>query len=38
MIKDKYAVDFVLDDRNCVVDMWRKKLDLACFQVNYGDF
>lgn len=37
-IKDKYYVDFVLDDRNSVVDMWRKDLRLPCFQVNYGDF
>ena len=37
-IKGKYYVDFVLDDRNQVVEMWRKKLKLACFQVNYGNF
>lgn len=37
-IKDKYFVEFVLDDRNQVVDMWRKELKLPCFQVNYGDF
>jgi len=37
-IKDKYYVEFVLDDRDQVVDMWRKKLKLACFQVNYGNF
>jgi len=37
-IKDKYFVEFVLDDRNQVVDMWRKDLGLTCLQVNYGDF
>lgn len=37
-IRDKYYVSFVLDDRNQVVDMWRKELNLPCFQVNYGDF
>lgn len=37
-IKDKYFVEFVVDDRNQVVDMWRKELKLPCFQVFYGDF
>ncbi|WP_314269572.1 AAA family ATPase [Capnocytophaga sputigena] len=37
-IQGKYFVEFLLDDRNQVVDMWRKDLHLACFQVNYGDF
>lgn len=37
-IAPRFAVDFVLDDRNQVVDMWRKELGLDCFQVNYGDF
>lgn len=37
-IKDKFNVLFVLDDRNQVVDMWRKDLGLTCLQVNYGDF
>ena len=37
-IKDKFYVEFILDDRNQVVDMWRKDLKLNCFQVNYGDF
>lgn len=36
-VKDKYQVDFVLDDRNQVVDLWRG-MGLTCFQVNYGDF
>lgn len=38
VIKGKYYVEFVLDDRDQVVDMWRQGLGLSCFQVNYGDF
>jgi len=34
----KYYVEFVLDDRNQVVDLWRDELHLPCFQVYYGDF
>ncbi len=37
-IKDKYFIQFILDDRNQVVDMWRKEIGLPCMQVNYGDF
>lgn len=37
-IRDKYYIDFVLDDRDQVVDMWRNILGLPCFQVNYGAF
>lgn len=37
-IKEKYFIEFVLDDRNQVVDTWRKDLKLPCFQVYYGDF
>lgn len=37
-IKDKYMIEFVLDDRNQVVYMWRDELRLPCFQVYYGDF
>ena len=37
-VMNQYNVLFVLDDRNQVVDMWRKELKLPCFQVNYGDF
>lgn len=37
-IKNKYYIEFVLDDRNSVVSMWRTELGLPCFQVNYGDF
>jgi hypothetical protein len=36
-IKDKYNVVFVLDDRNRVVDMWRRN-GLKCLQVAEGDF
>lgn len=37
-LEGKYAIEFVLDDRNQVVDMWRDELKLPCFQVFYGDF
>lgn len=37
-VKGKYNVNFVLDDRDQVVDMWRKELGIKCLQVNYGDF
>jgi predicted kinase len=37
-IKGKFWVEFVLDDRDQVVEMWRNELKLACFQVNYGGF
>jgi len=37
-IEPNYDVYLVLDDRNQVVDMWRKELQLPCFQVWYGDF
>jgi predicted kinase len=36
-IKDKYFVDFVVDDRAQVVEMWRR-LGLTVLQCNYGDF
>lgn len=36
-IRDQYHVQFVLDDRNQVVEMWRK-LGLKCLQVEPGDF
>lgn len=36
-VRDFYDIQFVLDDRNQVVDMWRK-LGLPCFQVAEGDF
>lgn len=37
-IRNRYFIRFVLDDRNQVVDMWRKDLGLVCLQVDYGDF
>lgn len=37
VIKDKYNVFLVLDDRTRVVNMWRS-LGLQCFQVAPGDF
>ncbi|MDZ7899386.1 MAG: AAA family ATPase [Arcicella sp.] len=37
-VKDQFYVQFVLDDRNQVVDLWRMELGLLCLQVNYGDF
>ena len=37
-IKNKYFIEFVLDDRDQVVELWRKELKLPCFQVNYGNF
>lgn len=36
-IRDRYAVQYVLDDRQQVVDMWRS-LGLTCLQVAPGDF
>lgn len=37
-IKGKYNVCFVLDDRDQVVEFWRKGLGLTCLQVDYGNF
>jgi len=37
-VENKFYVEFVLDDRDQVVDLWRKDLNLPCFQVYYGDF
>lgn len=36
-VRGKFNVNFVLDDRDQVVEMWRK-LGLKCFQVAPGDF
>lgn len=36
-VAGKYNVQFVLDDRNQVVDFWRS-IGLSCFQVAPGDF
>lgn len=37
-IKQKAEVLFVLDDRDRVVEMWRKDLNLTCLQVDYGNY
>jgi len=37
LIKDKFDVEFVLDDRNSVVQMWRE-IGLKCLQVAPGNF
>lgn len=37
-IRGKYYVELVVDDRDQVVDMWRKELGLTCLQVDYGNF
>lgn len=37
LIKDKFDVEFVLDDRQQVVDMWRE-IGLKCLQVQAGNF
>jgi hypothetical protein len=34
----QFYVEAVIDDRNQVVDMWRRELGLTCLQVDYGDF
>lgn len=36
-IRENYQVEFVLDDRNRVVNMWRE-IGLKCLQVADGDF
>jgi predicted kinase len=37
-IARRYSVELVVDDRQQVVDMWRRNLGLTCVQVDYGDF
>ena len=37
-ILGRYYVELVVDDRQQVVDMWRRQLGLTCVQVDYGDF
>ena len=37
-IEDEYFIHYVLDDRQQVVDMWRDKCKLTCFQVAPGNF
>ena len=36
-IKDKYYIEFILDDRDQVVKMWRS-MGLTCLQVADGNF
>jgi hypothetical protein len=36
-VRDRYRVRFVLDDRNRVVDWWRR-IGLRCWQVAPGNF
>lgn len=36
-IRGKYYIDYILDDRNQVVEMWRS-IGLICLQVAEGDF
>lgn len=37
-IKGKYNVLFILDDRDQMIEHWRKVVGIPCFQVEYGDF
>ena len=37
-IAGQYYVELVVDDRQQVVDMWRRTLGLTCIQVDYGNF
>ena len=37
-VAGQYECVGVFDDRDQVVDLWRKDLRLPCFQVYYGDF
>lgn len=37
-VRYKYCVRVVLDDRDSVVALWRKRLGLPTWQVNYGNF
>lgn len=37
-IAGRFRIRFVLDDRNQVVDLWRRKLGLPTWQVADGDF
>lgn len=37
-IENKYYIEFVLDDRDQVVELWRNEIKLPCLQVNYGHF
>jgi len=37
-IRGKFFVEFVLDDRNQVVEMWRNEIGLVCLQVQEGSY
>lgn len=37
-IKDKFFIDFILEDRAAPVGMWRNEVHLPCFQVAEGNF
>lgn len=37
-IRDSYNILYALDDRDTVVETYRKDLKIPVFQVNYGDF
>lgn len=37
-IRPYYDIQFVIDDRDRVVKMWRHELGLPCFQVAEGNF
>jgi len=37
-VHGKYNPVLVLDDRNSVIDLWRRDIGLPTFQVAYGDF
>ncbi|KKN23559.1 hypothetical protein LCGC14_0903740 [marine sediment metagenome] len=38
VIAGNFNVIMVFDDRDQMVNMWRKDLGLICLQTNYGDF
>lgn len=37
-VRGYYNIGVIFDDRDRVVNMWRRQLGLNCLQVNYGDF
>ena len=37
-IRHRYAARVVLDDRDRLIALWRDRLGLPCWQVDYGDF
>jgi len=37
-VQGRFRIKYVLDDRDQVVEMWRRELNLPCFQVYFGDF